>query len=130
MKTFTDIQPGDILLRKGRRLTDDGNVIFQEWEEVTVESVTRVYYLVSGNKYRKDDNGKQFMSNFYFPGQDDAPEKATPEGEFGRVMELVKKCHGLEFTNSGLKSVKNLEKRAELADKLRAVLDEIKSHSA
>lgn len=130
MKTFADIQAGDILLRKGRRLKAEGKIIIQEWEEVTVESVTRVYYIVKGEKYRKDAHGKNFMDDFYFPGQNNVPEKATPKGEFDRIITLYKKSEGLEIVNSRLKDVENIEKRAELADKLRAVLDEIKSYSA
>lgn len=128
MKTFEDVKAGDKLLKKGRQIYSDGKIIFQEWQELTIESVTRVYYIVDGKKYRKDSNGKEFMNNFYFPGQEGAPENATPTGEYEKMQEIIKRCGGLSFHKTGLERISNLEKRAELADKLRSVLKEIEDN--
>lgn len=127
MKTFKDIKAGDVLLRNTRRFKSEDGMI-REWEEVSVEKVTPAFYFVDGEKYRKDSEGKNFMNNFYFPGQNGAPQKATPRGEFDETMMLYKKCDGLSFVNPRLNNVRDLKKRAELADKLLSVLDEIKSH--
>ena len=80
-------------------------------------------------KYRKDNNGKEFDKSFYFPGQDDAPNEQTPDGEFDRIIEILQKTGQLGLVNTGLSRVSDFEKRSELADKLRRVLEEIKSHS-
>lgn len=129
MKDFQNIQAGDKLLRKGRTIKS-GIHRMTEWEDVTVESISKVFYVVNGEKYRKEHNGKQFMCNFYFPGQDGAPENATIEGEFDEFCKKLNQLKGLDLVRTNIETIENLDKAAELAEKLKQILKEIEEARA
>lgn len=124
MKNFSSIQAGDKLLKKGRTVKS-GLHSMTEWKESTVESVTKVFYVVDGEKYHKENNGKQFMCNFYFPGQDGAPENATQEGQFDEFCKKLNQLKGLELVRTDIERIENLDKAVELTAKLKQVLKEI-----
>lgn len=123
-KNFSNIQAGDKLLKKSRTIKS-GIHRMTEWGEVTVESVTKVFYVVNGEKYRKENNGKEFMNNFCFPGQNDAPDNATPQGQFDTFCKKLKQLEGLDLVRTNIETIQNLDKAVEIAEKLKHILKEI-----
>lgn len=123
---WNEIQPGQVLLTKGRVLRVGQRVAFTEWKQHVVESVTKVFYVVNGEKYRKEHCGKQFMRNFYFPGVDGAPDNATDPDEYKFMREKVKVIDSVGvIVHPGLHKITDINKAAELAIKLQSLLDEI-----
>lgn len=123
---WNEIKPGQVLLTKGRKVTIGRRVIFTEWEEHVVDSVSKVFYVVNGDKHRKDNHGKQPFLRFYFPGFDGAPEQGTDPGEYESLMSKVKAVVTLgTIIRPGLEDVLDIDKAAELAIKLKGVLGEI-----
>lgn len=122
-RSFKDIKVGDILLKKGRRLNS-----FQEWKEVTVDKVTKVFYHVAGESFdrRKEKEGKDFPSCVYFPEQNGAPKAATTEDfdqllEYAKIINCVGNNHYTDLTH-----IKDMKLAYELAMELQEVLNKIK----
>lgn len=122
-RSFKDIKVGDILLKKGRRLNS-----FQEWKEVTVDKVTKVFYHITGESFdrRKEKEGKEFLSCVYFPGKNGAPEFATTE-DFDQLLEYSKIINSVGDTHyTNLTNIKDMRLACELAMELQEVLNKIK----
>lgn len=125
---WNEIKPGQVLLTKNRVLRVGRRVAFTEWKEHIVESVTRVFYVVDSEKHRKDHCGKHHFSKFYFPGVDGAPDKATDPDEYESSMQKVKSIIDLgTIIHPCLEDMVDIDKAAELAIRLRNILDEIES---
>lgn len=124
---WDNIQVGQKLLVKGAVYRIGRRVVFTEWKEYTVEKVTKGFYFVEGNKYRKDQEGKNFLHNFSFPGSDGVPDRATSESERENIVQQIKLINEVSFIgHSGVESISDINKAVELSVRLKAVLDEIK----
>lgn len=125
---WNEIQPGQILLTKHRIIRVGRRIIFTEWKQHVVDSVSKVFYVVEGEKYRKEHCGKQFMNNFYFPGVDDAPLTASATDEYEELLQKAQVISSLHnIVRVDLDNIADINKAAELAVKLKAVLDEIEA---
>lgn len=123
---WNEIQPGQVLLTKGRVLRVGQRVAFTEWKQHVVESVTKVFYVVNGEKYRKEHCGKQFLHKFHFPGVDGAPMVATNPEEYDAMILKVKMINSLgPVVRVDLDAIADLDKAADLGIKLQSLLDEI-----
>lgn len=125
---WDEIQPGQILLTKHRNLRiGQGRVVFTEWNQSVVESVTRVFYVVDGEKYRKDKKGKEFLRKFHFPGIDGAPMTATDPKQYEEMARRVEVINSVgTIVRPELESIADLGKAFELAVRLQDLLTEIK----
>lgn len=120
-KTFKELQVGDPLLKKGRRIGD-----FQEWLQLTVEKVSPAFYWVQGKKYRKDQNGIQFSTNFYIPGQGDTPLIPSDTQEYEKHLEFDKLLRTVNFIGrTGIESIKDKKTAEKLAHELKNLLQRI-----
>lgn len=85
---WADLKAGDTLFYVKNKRRIFGGKTIQAWAKKTVTKVTKVFYFIGEDQFRKDKGGKEFMERLYLPGQDGAPVEVDEEKEDLKFKEL------------------------------------------
>lgn len=130
MYDFNTLKAGDKLMRKGRMFGRMGYTrskwFMVEWVEVFVESVSPKFYVVEGDKHRRDAGGiRNLAPSYHIPGVGDAPTSSNSE-EFSRREALFDEMRRAPGTlTNRLEQLATLEEAAEFATRFRQLEDEL-----
>lgn len=94
MKTFEELQAGDILYYVKSRLRLFDNKSVKSWGILEITKVTKAFYYIGDKKFRKDANGKGFLVKHFIPGHDEAPlfiDEDQEDENFRLISEANKK---------------------------------------
>lgn len=128
---FDTLKAGDVLLVKYRQFGGRGYGAaspfrMDEWVVLVVESTTPKFYVVGGEKFRKDAGGQHFMRRHYIPGEDGAPTCGNT-AEFERRMALYSKLNGIPQNILSKLEKLPLEDAATFASRIKMLEAEIET---
>lgn len=132
MLSFDNIKSGDVLffkLRQAGFFSSHSQSIWAktQYRRVIVEKSNKVHYWVDGEKYRRDQKGKNYMITFLLPDDPDLPKENPSDEEMDTIDALFKKVLSVGmFRVNDFAKIKSLELAASLAERYVQLESEIK----